>query len=107
VADEMDAAAIVCISRTGFTVRAIARFRPRPKILGFSVDPRTVQQLTVSWGATPLLLHGGESNEEMVAAALASAREAGQLTSGDIVVVLAGESDRSAATDVLRLIQLP
>ena len=35
-AHEIDADAILCISRTGFTVRSIARFRPQAKILGFS-----------------------------------------------------------------------
>jgi pyruvate kinase len=106
VAAEIDADAILCISRTGFTVRAIARFRPRAKILGFSEEERTVAQLTMSWGATPihLLTHG--TNEAMVRSAISRARELGHVDAGDTVVVLAGSDDRSRATDVLRLVRV-
>ncbi|HYF45211.1 MAG TPA: pyruvate kinase, partial [Acidimicrobiales bacterium] len=107
VATEMDADAILCMSRTGFTVRAMARFRPETKILGFSPDERTVRQLTMSWGAIPLIMDQQGSNEAMVRAAIRNAREGGHVRSGDTVVVLAGSDDRSRATDVLRLVRVP
>jgi len=53
-ATDMGAAAIIGISESGFTVRSIARFRPQMPILGFSPQDRTVHQLTLSWGTTPL-----------------------------------------------------
>jgi pyruvate kinase len=107
VASEMHADAILCMSRTGFTVRAIARFRPDTKLLGFSPDERTVRQLTMSWGAIPMILEQRGSNEAMVRAAVRGARESGHVRSGDTVVVLAGSDDRSRATDVLRLVRVP
>jgi pyruvate kinase len=107
VATEMKADAILCVSRTGFTVRAIARFRPRAEILAFSPDERTVRQLTMSWGARPMLMDQRGSNEAMVRAAIRAAREAGEVRTGDTVVVLAGSDDRSRATDVLRLVHVP
>jgi pyruvate kinase len=107
VASEMDAAAILCVTRTGFTVRAIARFRPHASLLAFSPDERTVRQLTMSWGALPMLMEQRGSNEAMVRAAVRGAREAGHVRTGDTVVVLAGSDDRSRATDVLRLVRVP
>ena len=107
VATEMNADAILCMSRTGFTVRAMARFRPKTKILGFSPDERTVRQLTMSWGAIPMIMEQRGSNEAMVRAAIRNARETGHVRSGDTVVVLAGSDDRSRATDVLRLVRVP
>ena len=107
VASEMNADAILCMSRTGFTVRAMARFRPETKILGFSPDERTVRQLTMSWGAQPMIVEQRGSNEAMVRAIVRSAREHGHVRSGDTVVVLAGSDDRSRATDVLRLVRVP
>jgi pyruvate kinase len=106
VAAEIDADAILCVSRTGFTVRAIARFRPRAPILGFSQEERTVQQLTMSWGATPVHLATHGTNEAMVRTAISRARELGHVGAGDTVVVLAGSDDRSRATDVLRLVRV-
>ena len=69
-ATELGATAIIAISRSGFTVRAIARFRPAAKILGFSPDERTLHQLSISWGATPLPLSRFGGNDEMVAEAV-------------------------------------
>jgi pyruvate kinase len=106
VAQELDAAAILCLTRSGVTVRAIARYRPRAPILGFEPDERVRNQLSVSWGATPLPLTRFADNEEMVREALQTAREQGHVALGDIVVVLSGIDGRSRATDVLRVIRV-
>jgi pyruvate kinase len=106
-ATELNANAIIAISRSGFTVRAIARFRPTAKILGFSPDERTLHQLSISWGATPMALSRFAVNEEMVAEAVHVAKAEGHVRAGDIVMVLAGTDARSAATDVLRVVTVP
>jgi pyruvate kinase len=106
VAQELGANAILCLTRTGFTVRAIARHRPRTPILGFTPDERVRHQLSISWGATPLTLSGFAENEEMVREAIQAAREGGHIRVGDIVVVLAGIDGRSRTTDVLRVIRV-
>ncbi len=102
-ASELDLAAIVCISASGFTVRSMARFRPLTPILGFSASERTAQQLTLSWGVTPMLAGREGSYEVRVADALSRARDAGYVRSGDMVAVLAGMAE---ATDVLRLVRV-
>jgi len=102
-ANELNLAAIICISASGFTVRSMARFRPKTGILGFSVCERTVQQLTLSWGVTPILASNLGSYESRVAEALSLAKDAGHLVPGDLVAVLAG---MTAATDVLRLVRV-
>jgi pyruvate kinase len=102
---ETKAAAIICISRTGFTVRAIARFRPEAQILGFSTDPRTVSQLTISWGAEPHLLPPGVTDDDHVQSAINAAVEAGAVRAGDMVAVLHGSDFYPGqATDTLRLV---
>jgi pyruvate kinase len=106
-AAEIDAKAIICISRSGFTVRAIARFRPQAPILAFSPDPRTVQQLSLSWGATPMLIDRIEDNNSTVLRALEQAKMAGYVRTGDVVAVLAGSSATVGATDTLRMVRVP
>ena len=106
VAQEIDAKAILCITRTGFTVRAIARYRPRTQILGFTSDERVRHQLSISWGATPLTLSAFTDNDTMVREALQSARDGGHVRAGDLVVVLAANDGRSTTTDVLRVIRV-
>ena len=98
---------VLCISGSGFTVRSMARFRPEASILGFSVNEATVQQLTLSWGTTPMLMGKGGTNEEMVAEAMRLAKSAGHIRPGELVGVLAGSDSRAQATNVLRIERVP
>jgi pyruvate kinase len=106
-AKEIDAAAICCISRSGFTVRAIARFRPKAPILAFSPEDRTIRQLTMSWGATPIKIDRIDDNVVTVVRVLELAKALGHVRAGDIVAVLGGSSATIGATDTLRLVRCP
>ncbi len=106
-AAEMGAKTIMCISRSGFTVRAMARFRPQAQILGFSPEPRTVRQLTMSWGATPIGIDYIGDNTEVVRHVLDVAKAQGLIRSGEIVAVLGGSSATAGATDTLRMARCP
>ncbi len=107
VAVQVEAVAILCLSRSGFTVRSMARFRPKTPILGFSPDAHTVHQLSLSWGSTPIKSVDRSTPLEMVDDALRLAREVGGLRSGDTVVVISGHSTKTRATDTLRLMRVP
>jgi pyruvate kinase len=107
-ATEMGVSAIICISESGFTVRSIARFRPQMPIIAFSPQQRTVQQLSLSWGATPLLApHRVDEMSEMDDL-VCMARDQGLVRSGEVVAVLAGAGGKGVhATDVLRMTHVP
>ncbi len=106
-ASESGASSIICVTRTGFTVRSIARYRPRSPILGFSTDPRTLRQLTLSWGATPLQLDGAFDIHRQVAEAIETAKAQGLVRTDDLVAVLSGSPDyKGVATDSLRLVHI-
>jgi pyruvate kinase len=107
-ATEMGVAAIICISETGFTVRSIARFRPRMPLIAFSPQERTVRQLSISWGATPLLSPHRVEDVQAMEELVCLARDRGHVRSGDLVAVLAGAGGKGVhATDVLRLMNVP
>lgn len=107
VARELDLAALICISGSGFTVRSMARFRPKTPILGFSANPRTVAQLTMSWGVKPILAERVTRYEERVTSAIERARRDRYVHSGDLVAVLAGVDPSGRKTDILRLVHVP
>lgn len=100
------AAAIICCTWSGSTVRALASLRPEAPILAMSPNPRTVPQLTLSWGAVPLPVPRYSSSDEMVANAVRTAREGGYVRPGQAVVVLAGSPHGAsgARNDLLRLL---
>ncbi len=106
-ASEMGVKTIICISRSGFTVRAIARFRPKAKILGFTPEERTCRQLSMSWGAEPILIDRIDDNDSTVLHAVAMAKELGHIRTGDVVAVLGGSSATIGATDTLRMVRCP
>ena len=107
-ATEIGAKAIICLSRSGFTVRSIARFRPQARILGFTTDERTMRQLSMSWGTTPYLLEGGLITEELVPQAIDRAVAEGDVSPGDVVVVLAGSGIyKGRVTDTVRIVRIP
>jgi pyruvate kinase len=104
---ETDAAAILCMTTTGFTARSIARLRPQARILAFSPDERTVRQLTMSWGVRAFELEM-RPIDEMVSRAIEMARTRGEVRSGELVAVLSGSPARHGrATDTLRLTRVP
>lgn len=104
---ELDVAAILCISGTGFTVRQMARFRPEAMILGLSHNKATLNQLTMSWGTTPVLLPTGGTREEMMAEALEIVAAEGHVRSGDWVALLSGDGVGAKVTNNLRIVQVP
>jgi pyruvate kinase len=106
-AREIKPKAICCISRSGFTVRAIARFRPEAPILGFTPEDRTRRQLTMSWGATPIKIDRIDDNVTTVHNVLETAKAQGYIRAGDIVAVLGGSSGSVNATDTLRMVRCP
>lgn len=107
-ATEMGVSAIVCISESGFTVRSIARFRPQMPLIAFSPRESTVRQLTLSWGATPLLAPNRVEDVQSMNELVCIARDRGHVRTGEIVAVLAGAGAAGVhATDVLRLMQVP
>ena len=105
-ANELDLAALLCISGSGFTVRSMARFRPNVPILGMTMDERTAQQLTLSWGVTPFCIETAMGYEERIGNAIATAKSEGIIQSNDLIGVLAGITGDSPATDVLRIMRV-
>ena len=104
---QSDLAALLCVSGSGLTVRSMARFRPDVQILGFSTNPRTVGQLTLSWGVEPLFIESTAAYEERVMEVVAMAMKQRRIHAGDLVGVLAGISPSGRTTDVLRLMNVP
>ncbi len=99
--------AIVCLSRTGLTVRSASRFRPEVPIVSFSPDLRTVRQLALSWGVEPNLGSESASAHERVEAALAAMSGTHGIESGDLVVMISGQSTMARATNTLRVEMVP
>jgi pyruvate kinase len=107
-ADDVDAQAILCCTRSGRTARAMARFRPLARLIGLSPDPATVRAMALSWGVHPLSIDTYQTTDDLVWFATERAVTSGLVHTGETVLVLAGAPDRpsGASTDVLRIVRI-
>ncbi|TYT74331.1 pyruvate kinase [Desulfobotulus mexicanus] len=90
LADELDAAAVVAPTRSGFTAAQIARFRPRCPILALSPEAKVVQRLCLHWGCIPRLFEEEQDTDTMIEKAGNAALEAGLAKAGQSVILTAG-----------------
>jgi pyruvate kinase len=104
MAEHLDAAAIVTLTESGFTSRAISKFRPACPILAISYSPRVVRRLALNWGVTAILYEGERSNDAMMGFGVQRGRELGYIQSGDVVVATAGISRRTGSTNMIRVL---
>jgi pyruvate kinase len=108
LAHELDAAALIVPTATGGAPRACAKYRvPRP-IVAVAHDRRVADQLTLEWGVYPTLAPVATNVDEMIDAALATARDAAGVPSGATVVLTAGRrTGTPGATNLIMVREIP
>lgn len=107
IARDLGAKAILAPTRSGVTARLIARYRPQQPILGMSSNPKTVKELTLTWGVFPHLIEDVRSTDSLLERAETAARETGLAGPGDTVVVTAGlPKGGTGAPNLIRVVVL-
>lgn len=89
-AHDLNASAIITVTKTGQTARMISKYRPFSPIIGCSSDKTVLRQLNMSWGVTPLLIDEKSNTDELFEHAVARAEEEGLVKSGDLTVITCG-----------------
>ena len=87
---DLNAAAIITVTMSGFTARAISRFKPECPIVGCATSDRVCRSLNLLWGVTPLYIKQEKSTDELFADAVETVKQAGYVKPGDVVVITAG-----------------
>jgi len=90
MAVRLHAQAIITSTKSGYTARLIARFRPQVQIIAVTPSKSTYNQLALVWGVTPLLMEATKDTDEMIQKSITTVREAGLVDKGDLVVTTAG-----------------
>lgn len=90
MADDLNAAAIITVTKSGRTARMVSKYRPDCPIVGTCLSERVHRQLALSWGVIPLLLEEQTSADELFDYAVDAAEKAGIISRGDVVVLSAG-----------------
>lgn len=90
MAEDMQASAIVTVTKSGFTARMISKYRPECPIIAAATDERVARQLSMSWGVIPIKAESKETSDELFDHALELSRDTGIVSSGDVVVITGG-----------------
>ena len=107
MASNLEAAAIISLTETGFTSRLISKYRPECPILAVTSSRKVARKLAMNWGVIPVLYEGKPDDDERISFAIDKAQQLSGATEGDIMIVTAGHSQQQAGgTDLVRAVTL-
>ena len=100
---DLNAKAIIAVTRSGNTARMVSKYRPGCPIIACTPNERIWRQLNLVWGVTPLLTKEEYSMEILLLHATEAAEESGYVKEGDVVVLTVGVPlGRSGNTNLLK-----
>jgi pyruvate kinase len=82
--------AILAISDSGFTARMLSHFRPQIDIIIATKNPKTHNQVALSWGVESYLFSENEDTEKLIDLSVERAKKEKRLVAGDKIVVILG-----------------
>ena len=89
-ASDIQASAIITVSKSGETARLLSRCRPDTPIVACVLDEKVQRQLNIHWGITPLVMPYAHSTDELISMSVDCACKAGLVHAGNMAVVTAG-----------------
>ena len=107
IAMDLKAAAIITVTISGLTAAMVAHYKPDCQIIAGTISSRVSRQMNLLWGVTPIHLEEAQSEPELFRNAIASAKKAGYIKKGDIVVITAGlPLGMSGTTNMIRVVEV-
>ena len=106
-ARDLNAAAILTVTRSGYTAQHLSKYRPSEPIVAATPDEKTYNQLALCWGVYPIHAIYQPDTNVLVTHAVDCAKRFGYVKAGDRVVVTAGGTGESGTTDVLKVQVVP
>jgi len=89
-ASQLEAAAIITSTQSGWTARMVAKYRPKAPIIAVTTKEVTARRLNLLWGVYPVLGETISTTDEMTEEAVKRSLQAGLIKNGDLVVITAG-----------------
>lgn len=89
-AHDLDAAAIITVTKGGTTARRLSKFRPDCPIIALTTSELTARQMNMSWGLVPGIVEEESDTDKLIEVAIKKSVNMGLLKHGDLVVVTAG-----------------
>lgn len=104
-AHDLGAAAIITVSKSGFTPRVLSGFRPKCPIIAGCMSDQVYRQLALSWGVTPIHTEMKKTSDALFDHVVDQAvKQTSLIEKGDVVVITGGTSvGISGTTNILKV----
>ena len=104
LARDINAKAIMSITKSGYTALRMSKFRPATMLLAATPHEKTYHQMAMLWGVCPLMVENLQNVDVLVYRCLEEGRRKGLLLAGDKVVISAGVPlDITGKTNMIRV----
>lgn len=87
---DLEAAAIITSTESGYTAQMVSKYRPQAPIIAVTPKRTVLRKMALVWGVQPLLVGRTEDTDNMISAAVEVSLAAGLVKAGDLVVITAG-----------------
>lgn len=97
IASDLDAKAIVTVTRSGYTTRLVARYRPCAPIVAASADSSVLNSLRLVWGVKGIIVDMLDNAADMMNSVSRDCVQAGLVEAGDLIVITGGFLDEESS----------
>lgn len=87
---DLGASAIITATSSGYTSKAISKFRPKAPIIAATTTESVMRRLSLVWGVYPVLSPYSNSTDDVIELSIQSTVDEGYVKEGDLIVVTAG-----------------
>lgn len=103
-ARDVNARAIIVVTKTGTAARRVSKFRPVQPIVAATPETKTFHQLSLSWGVCPVLALCQNDTDKLFSHAIDCAKQIDVVSDGDFVVITGGVPlNQAGTTNVLKV----
>lgn len=89
-AHDLNAKAIVTVTKSGNSARMISRYRPASDIIGCATSDKVCRQLNMAWGVIPILIKEEKDVFDLFDRAITAAKDMQLLEKDDLTVITSG-----------------
>jgi pyruvate kinase len=90
MAYELEAAAIITPTQSGYTTEVVSKYRPKAAIVAYTPDEKVMRHLNLRWGVHPILGILWTDVNEMINESAKAALEHGYVKEGNTTIITAG-----------------
>lgn len=87
---ELNAAAIITATQSGYTAKAVSKYRPASPIIAVTPNEKAARRLALNFGVVSIVSNKVETTDELIHDAVSKAKETELVNDGDLVVIAAG-----------------